>query len=90
MAGNVAGHLFLLVPGRVYLMIIPTALRASRATPSTPPRVSIVAVCRAERKDLLFPEPCVWLPHWLARRYLSCRDFHVQASRESLSRRPLP
>jgi uncharacterized protein YndB with AHSA1/START domain len=69
MAGNAAGYLCLQVPGRVHLTIIPYGLRANRASSATPPRVSIAAVCRAERKDLLSPEPCVWFPGWPWRRW---------------------
>ena len=90
MAGNAAGNLCLQVPGRVHLTIISYGLRANRASLATPPRVSIAAVCRAERKDLLSPEPCVWFPGWPRRKCLSCRDSHGRASRESLLRRHRP
>ena len=90
MRRKVAGHLSLLVPGRGYLVIIRRPVRASRARPSTPPRVSSVEAWRIWQPRPLFPEPCVWLQHWLARRYWSCRGFHVPASCESPSRQPLP
>ena len=89
MARNAAGYLCLQVPGRVHLTIVSYGLRANRASSATPPHVSIAAVCRAERKDLLSPEPFVWFPGWPWRRCLSCRDSHARASRESLLRRHL-
>src|SRR4051812_42201378 len=86
-----AGHVFLRVPG----WFLPcdnfgVQVRASRATSASLPRVSSVEVWRIGRPHPPFPEPCVWLQHWLVRRYWSCRGFHVQASYGSLSRPPLP
>jgi transposase len=77
-------------PAAFTLVIIRRFFRASRATPSTPLRVSSVEAWRIWQPRPLFPEPCVWLQHWLAHRYWSCRGLHVQASYESLSRPPLP
>lgn len=51
----------------------------SRATPVAPLRVSSGVVCRAAWQDLLSPGPCVWFPHSIVRKCLSCPGFHVQA-----------
>ncbi len=59
MRRKLAEHLFLLVSGRVYLLII-WRLRASRATPSLPRRVSTWVVYRVGLSRPPCPEPCVW------------------------------
>jgi len=59
MRRKLAGHLFAGARPELYLLIIKWTLRASRATPATPPRVSSVEAWRTWRPHLLFPEPCV-------------------------------
>jgi len=59
MQRKLAGHLFAGARPELYLLIIKWTLRASRATPATPPRVSSVEAWRTWRPHLLFPEPCV-------------------------------
>jgi len=72
MRRKLAGYLSLRVPGQSYLVIIKRPLKASRATPSTPPLVSSGEAWTISQPRPLFPEPCVWLRYWLVRRYWSC------------------